>query len=119
MTHHPIKVLEDGTRVYSNGTRYKPKAPGERKYGVRKPPPGLAEGAVRWGGLWLLPLPLLPGDERLWPETRPDTDAYLHASKPRKCRCRVCQRPEALVWRERGLLALAQGTPAELASLGE
>lgn len=96
MTHHPIRVLEDGTRVYSNGTRYKPKAPEERKYAVRKPP---VEGAVRLGDVWYEPLALLPGDQRLWPETRPDTDAYDHASKPRKCKCLVCRRPEARRWR--------------------
>ena len=103
MTHHPIRVLEDGTRVYSNGTKYKPKAPEDRIYGVRKPPPEAADGVVRWGGLWLQPLPLLPLEARSWPETRPDTDAYLHASKPRQCRCLVCQRPEAARWREAAL----------------
>jgi hypothetical protein len=97
VTHHVIKVLEDGTRVYSNYTRYKPKPPSERKYAVRKPP---VEGAVRWGGLWLLPLPLLPMHQRLWPETRPDTDAYEHMSKPRKCMCLVCRRPEAQRWKD-------------------
>lgn len=105
MAHHPIRVLPDGTRVYSNGTRYKPKAPEERKYAVRKPP---VEGAERWGGDWLLPLPLLPLEARSWPETRPDTDAYDHASKPRKCRCQVCQRPEAAPWREMGLRSAQQ-----------
>ena len=100
MTHHPIKVLPDGTRVYSNGTRYKPLAPEERTYGVRKPPGG---GAVRVGGTWFHPLSLLPPEARSWPETRPDTDAYLHASKPRRCKCNVCRRPEARKWRLRGL----------------
>lgn len=105
MTHHPIRVLEDGTRVYSNGTRYKPKAAADRIYGIRKPP---VPGAERWGGHWLLPLPLLPLAARSWPETRPDTDAYLHAFKPRKCRCLVCQRPEAQGWRERALRSAPQ-----------
>lgn len=100
MTHHPITVLEDGTRVYSNGTRYKPKAEEDRIYAVRKPP---VEGAVRLGGTWFHPLALLPQEARSWPETRPDTDAYLHASKPRRCKCNVCRRPEARVWRLRGL----------------
>ena len=100
MTQHVIKVLEDGTRVYSNYTRYTPKPDAERKNKRRKP---AVEGAVRMGGVWFLPLTLLPGDQRLWPETRPDTDAYLHASKPRRCKCRVCRRPEARVWRLRGL----------------
>jgi hypothetical protein len=105
VTHHPIKVLEDGTRVYSNGTRYRPKTPEERVNQVRKP---AVEGAVRWGGTWLLPLPLLPAGDRLWPETRPDTDAFDHAFKPRRCKCRVCKRPEARKWRRRGLKTLRQ-----------
>lgn len=96
MTHHPIKTLPDGTRVYSNGTRYKPKAPEERVYQVRKP---TVQGAILWQGDWLLPLDLLPLGGRLWPETRPDTEAYDHASKPRKCKCDVCKRPEARKWR--------------------
>lgn len=99
MTHHPIQVLEDGTRVYSNRTRYRPKPAEERKYGVRKP---AQEGWTRWRGVWLHPLDFLPLAARSWPETRPDTDAYLHASKAR-CRCKVCLRPEAQVWRLRGL----------------
>lgn len=97
MTHHPITVLEDGTRVYSNGTRYRPKAPEERVYARRQPPP--EAGAVRWGGTWLLPLDLLPVEARLWPPTRPDTDAYEHMSKPRRCKCEVCKRPAAKRWK--------------------
>jgi hypothetical protein len=100
MTHHPVKELEDGTRVYSNYTKYVPVPDEQRKYKRRKP---AVEGAVRMGGTWFHPLALLPGDQRLWPETRPDTDAYLHASKPRRCKCAVCKRPEARVWRLRGL----------------
>ena len=96
MTHHAIKVLEDGTRVYSNGTRYRPVPPEKRKYGVRKPP---VEGAVRLGGTWFHPLALLPLAARSWPETRPDTDAFDHAHKPRPCKCDVCRRPEAQRWR--------------------
>lgn len=68
MTHHPIRILEDGTRVYSNGTRYKPVAPEDRIYKVRKPP---VEGAVRVGGDWYPPLPLLPDEARSWPATWP------------------------------------------------
>lgn len=96
MTHHPIKVLPDGTRVYSNGTRYKPKAVEDRAYAIRKPP---VEGAERLGGTWFLPLELLPVEERLLPETRPDTDAYDHMTKPRRCKCLVCKRPEAKRWK--------------------
>lgn len=100
MSQHPVKVLDDGTRVYSNYTRYVPVPEEARKYKRRKPP---EPGCVRMGGVWFHPLALLPLEARSWPETRPDTDAYLHAFKPRKCKCLVCQRPEARVWRLRGL----------------
>jgi hypothetical protein len=59
MTHHPIKVLPDGTRVYANYHRYTP-VPDPR--------------AVRFHGVWLLPLELLPEDERVLPATRPYRD---------------------------------------------
>ena len=98
MSHHPVQELDDGTRVYSNYTRYRPVPQEQRKYSVRKPD---QPGAVRWNGEWLLPLPLLPDDGRCWPETRPDTDAYDHMTKPRKCRCYVCARPEAEPWKEK------------------
>ena len=100
MSQHPGTILSDGTRVYSNYTRYTPVPEEARKYKRRKPP---VEGALRMGGTWFHPLALLPQEARSWPETRPDTDAYLHASKPRRCRCNVCRRPEARVWRQRGL----------------
>lgn len=96
MTSNPIKVLEDGTRVYSNRVRYKPKADHERVYARRKPD---VPGAVLYQGSWFLPLELVPLEERTWPVTRPDTDAYDHAGKPRKCRCDVCKRPESRRWR--------------------
>lgn len=90
MTHHPIRTLEDGTRVYSNGTRYKPKKPV-----VDRP-----AGAVRWNKQWLDPLPLLSEDARKnFPETRPDSDAYDHM--PRPCKCLVCQRPSAAFWQRK------------------
>jgi hypothetical protein len=92
------KVLEDGTRVYSNYTRYTPVAEGERKYGRNKPDD---PDAVRWYGTWLLPLELLAHEERVMPETRPDTDAYVHMSyRGWRCRCDVCKRPEADRWKE-------------------
>jgi hypothetical protein len=87
-------VLEDGTRIYSNYTRYKPRE--NRVNAVRKPPDS---DAVRLGNTWYLPLSLEPLEARSWPETRPDTDAYWHASKPRRCKCKVCRRPEAKWWR--------------------
>ena len=100
MSQHPIQTLEDGTRVYSNSTRYSPVPPERRKYGVRKP---AVEGAVRFRGDWFLPLDLRPESAREWPATRPDTDAYLHMTKPRKCRCEVCQRPESQKWKDKWL----------------
>ena len=100
MTKHVIKELPDGTRVYSNYTRYKPVAPEERKYRVNKPD---VPGAVRRGGTWYLPLTLLDDDARVLPETRPDTDAYEHMSKDRKCMCFVCRRPESERWKTRWL----------------
>ena len=110
MTHHVIKILEDGTRVYSNYTRYKPKTLAERKYGVRKPDD---PRAVMFNKEWFLPLDLVPDELRPMPVTRPDTDAYDHMPKPRKCKCDVCRRPEALRWKvkwlgERGLRSEAR-----------
>jgi hypothetical protein len=96
VTRHPITVLEDGTRVYAGGRRYKPKPPEERAYRVRKP---ATPGAVRYNGSWFLPLALLPDGIRPIIETRPDTDAYDHMPKP--CRCAVCRRPAAERWRRK------------------
>jgi hypothetical protein len=70
MTHHPIRVLEDGTRVYANYHRYKPKPISERKNGVNKPDD---PRAVRFHTKWFLPLDVLPDDERVMPTTRPWT----------------------------------------------
>lgn len=97
MSWHPIKILEDGTRVYSNWTRYTPVEKAARKYNVRRPDD---PRAVRWYGEWLLPLDLLADEARVMPETRPDTDAYLHVDKPRKCICFVCRRPESERWKQ-------------------
>lgn len=90
-----VKVLEDGTRVYSNRTKYTPVPVEQRKNFARKPDD---PRAVRWKGDWLLPLTLLDEDERTLPETRPDTVAYDHMMKGR-CRCAVCKRPEARRWK--------------------
>jgi hypothetical protein len=94
MTHHPIKVLEDGTRVYSNGARYTPRK--NRVNKVRRPDD---PRAVRYGNRWFLPIDTLPDDARSMPDTRPDTDAYFHVDKPRRCKCNVCRRPESKKWK--------------------
>lgn len=85
----PIReILEDGTRVYTNGVRYKPVAPADRVNGVNKPD---VPGAVRFHGLWFPPLVLLPEQERRMPLTRPDSAAAGHRAR---CACEVCKRPE-------------------------
>ena len=96
MTHRPIRVEPDGTRVYADYHRYKPKADHERVYARRKPDD---PRAVRWHGEWLLPLETLEDGQRAMPETRPDSDAYDHM--PRPCKCDVCRRPAAERWRRR------------------
>jgi hypothetical protein len=91
-----VRILEDGTRLYSNRTRYTPVPEEQRKNFVRKPDD---PRAVRWGGHWVLPLDLLGEDQRQLPETRPDSEAFDHMVKPRACRCDVCKRPEAKRWK--------------------
>jgi hypothetical protein len=98
MTHRWIEQLEDGTRRYSNYTRYKPLSAEERRYAVRKPD---TPGALMYQGCWYLPLVLSPVDQRGMPLTRPDTDAYEHMAKPRKCKCEVCKRPESEIWKDK------------------
>lgn len=94
-----VKVLEDGTRVYSNYTRYTPVPDSERVYRRRKPDD---PRAVLFRGEWFLPFDhLLSDEERAMPETRPDTDAWGHLAKPRKCKCMVCKRPESEVWKRK------------------
>jgi hypothetical protein len=93
-----IQVLEDGTRVYKNYVRYKPVPLEKRKYKVRKPP---VEGAVMYQREWWLPLVLLPDAQRVVPATRPDTDAYEHMTKAKKCKCTVCKRPESELWKDK------------------
>ena len=92
------RILEDGTRVYGRGERYKPVPPEKRKYGVNKPDD---PRAVRFHGRWFLPLPLLPDRRRRMPETRPDSDAYDHMSTNLLCRCDPCTRPSAERWRRK------------------
>jgi hypothetical protein len=73
VSRYPIKVLPDGTRVYTNRTSYTPVPPEKRKYGVRKP---ADPRAVRFSGDWYLPLDVLPEEERVMPEsTRSDRSA--------------------------------------------
>lgn len=92
MTHHPIRVLEDGTRVYSTYHRYKPLSAEERVYAVRKPDD---PRAVRFHGNWFLPLDLAPEQERQMPATRPDSETYDHMSTNALCGCEVCSRASA------------------------
>lgn len=102
----PVRVLEDGTRVYANGVKYKPVAPNIRRNKVRKPE---HPNAVRWHGLWII-LPELRAEEaRVLPETRPDTDAYEHWLKGRGCKCEVCSRPESKKWKDKGAEARFKG----------
>lgn len=96
MTHREIKVLEDGTRVYADYHRYRPKPPAERKNKVRKPDD---PRAVRFHGQWFVPMDLVPDDQRVFPETRSDEEAYDHM--PRPCRCTVCKRPSAARWQRK------------------
>lgn len=98
MTHHPINTLPDGTRVYSNGTKYMPKPLDQRKYKVRKPSD---PRAVMYNKEWFLPLDVLDDKNRAMPLTRPDTVAYGHMEKPRKCICDVCRRPESQRWKDK------------------
>lgn len=66
MTHHPIRTLPDGTRVYSNGARYKPVADEARKYNRRK---SGSETEFFWRGEWYEPKVFLPEEERKMPAT--------------------------------------------------
>lgn len=75
MTHRQITTLDDGTRVYADGHRYRPRPSDERKYQVRRPD---HPDAVRFHGRWFVPLELLPDDERLMPATRPFRDPRSH-----------------------------------------
>lgn len=96
MTSHEVRVLEDGTRVYADGHRYRPKPRAERAYDVRKPDD---PRAVRFHTQWFLPLELLDDAARVMPETRPDDQTLEHSAA---CRCAVCSRPQAAgQWRRR------------------
>ena len=79
----------DGTRVYSNGFRYKPVAASERKIRKLKPDDAEERGVQRWRGVWLDPLPLLPEEERQVPWTRPDSEAI--DSHELGCACLMCK----------------------------
>lgn len=92
------KVLEDGTRVYRNGIKYKPVALKDRKNKINRPDDPRAR---RYNNDWYLPLELAPDEDRIRPETRPDEDAYWHALDSLLCRCDVCLRPTAEFYRNR------------------
>lgn len=72
MTHREIKISPDGERIYADGHRYRPLSPEERTHAVRRPDD---PRAVRFHGLWFLPLEVLPDDAREMPQTRPYRDA--------------------------------------------
>ncbi len=97
MTSKPIRRIEaDGTVVYHDYHRYKPKPAEERIYAKRKPDD---PRAVRFLSDWYLPLQLLDDNSREMPETRPDEQILEHGIQ---CRCVVCRRPEAqALWRAR------------------
>ena len=85
-----IRIEADGTRVYSNYTRYKPKPDHERKHRRRKPDD---PRAYYWGGEWRLPQVVLPDEQRVMPLTRPDESVMECMSRSLACRCEVCRRP--------------------------
>ena len=98
MTHRDVIVLPDGRHLYEDGHLYTPMAERDRTYRVRKP---ADPRAVRFNGEWLLPLDLLPDEERVMPATRPDSDTLDHRAR---CACEVCQRPQAAaLWRRRAI----------------
>jgi hypothetical protein len=97
VTHRVIKDEPGGVRHYKCGHRYTLMADEDRTNGRRKPDD---PRAVRFHGIWFLPLDLLPEDQRVMPETRPDEETLEHRAI---CRCDVCRRPQAAVlWRRRG-----------------
>lgn len=86
-----VEVLPDGTRVYTNGYRYRPKGNQRRL----KPDNALERGFLPWHGEWLPPLPLLPDDQRVYPETVSELDLVDHR---KKCTCKPCRtNPQAEV----------------------
>lgn len=96
MTHHKIRTEPDGTRVYSNYTRYKPVPEEQRVYKRRKPDD---PRAVRFRGDWFLPLLFRPDELRYMPLTQPDENAYEHMVKfGARHNCEVCTRPAAKKW---------------------
>jgi hypothetical protein len=94
----PVRVLEDGTRVYASGMKYKPVPAAERRNAVRRPED---PRAVRWYNEWIILVEVLPDEDRVWPETVPDSEAYEHWLVRRWCRCEICTRPSAKKWKER------------------
>jgi hypothetical protein len=113
-------VLPDGTIRYKykghGAVYYKPPAESERKNRRHKPD---APGYVLFHDDWYGPLPLIPDEDRVLPETVPDGLGVRHRAW---CRCKVCKTPEGLAaWRlHRGLggmteFRLALRTPPALA----
>lgn len=71
MTHRPIRVEPDGTRIYASYHRYTPMADEDRTNQRRRPDDPRAE---RFHGKWFLPLDLLDDEQRVLPATRPFRD---------------------------------------------
>lgn len=93
-------TLDDGTRVYRGGARYKPKELHERKIGINRPDD---PRAVRFHARWFVPVDTLDDGDREMPETRSDTEAYDHMENGFSCACTVCKRPESERWKRRWL----------------
>ena len=102
----PLRILEDGTRVYAGGMKYRPVAAEDRRNKVRKPDD---PRAIRWQNTWLVLPELIAEEDRVWPETVPDSEAYEHWLVRRGCRCWICSRPEARSWKERADAARSKG----------
>jgi hypothetical protein len=102
----PVRVLEDGTRVYANGVRYRPVSDDKRRNKKRRPED---PRAVRWYNQWVILPELVADDDRSMPETVPDSEAYNHWLEKRGCRCFICKRPESRRWKERAEAARSKG----------
>ena len=93
------KLLEDGTRVYSNGHKYRPVAVEDRKYAVNKPD---SPTAFRVGGVWYEPKEFLPDESREMPVTTWSRGGYKRRQPGNSAGQRQARRERAAL-REAGL----------------